>query len=1266
MGTRLHTSTSTTRTFYRAILPLIVALSLLASQLTPFGALPAEADVVGAGTDSLGFEIDGNYTVDTGGNSDWATRPYLSIVDSTSPHMVFTGGTKEGDRAGWSVTTGNAPPKADVLRLYADVEQDGSAAWLRLGAERDSGNGDTWVSFEMNQANGGDTVPGTTVPSTPADGDLLVTFQFPGNVGDAPVVRVDQWTGGGWSSVAVTAYGAVNSSTIDNLSGQSVDAREFLELSVDVSFLFGPDAPCRSFANSWARSRSSDSGPTSQLQDFIAPFPFGFDTCAGVTLRKENTDGVGQSGVEFELYAGDEVTGTPVATCTTGEGGSCTAISGLEPGEYTAYEVAPPVGYRFSEEGRSQTFTLGRSATDTIVFTNPPITYLIEVTPDDDTNAVGYTHDFTAKLTADFVFDDETGEYEESDEPDIPLAGETVDLGWDGPGSSAIVAIDGVELDPAATTTTCTTDGDGECLVTVLSDEVGSGTLTATYDTPFGGAAASDPANSTDGGYAGSISDSGAKSWIGYVAELEGDFHNPLGVDHTFTATVEQVNADGSRTAAADVEVTFDWDGPAGSALVSDTCTTGASGTCDVTVTSPTGPGTGTLTITQVEGEIVEGEDLTIEYEGDDAPSATKTWWDYRATVEADAVNPISEDHTFTITVETNDGSGWTAAEDGTTVDFAWTGTGTVDREDCTDPGTVDGECSVTVTSDEKGTGTITVTGITTTLGGYNLEDDVEQPFDVEVDEVSATKSWVDWLVDITFDAENPAGESHTFTVEVKVWDPVLEIYQPVPDGTTLTLAYSDDTLVDDDESCTLDGTVDGFCTITASSDAAAALTVTVEGIAGMELDGHPDGTASFTFPVDGRASSTKTWIEYRIVGDDDAYNVVGDPHDFTLRAEERRPGGDWEPLAGVTLDLSLDTDIDAGIDASDCTETGTDENGECTVTVSSDVPGSATVTADAINGIDLLDGEAAGSTTSWDVSVAEATQTKHWIDIELVKTALIDEDDDGFKSVTYSTDPDVDPPVITYEYTITNPSSVPLTVTSLEDDVLGTITLPDPLVLGPGESATVTADHEVTREDADEGSIYNIAVVTAQAEDGTEVSAADDEEVFVVMVFASGSIDLIKTALVDRDAEGNKTFDVAEGETAVVTYRYRITNNGNVPLSDLWLLDDKIGDIPLPDVTLEPGDTLTVDADYTVTAADLAAGEVENIAIVTGFTADGVEVTDWDDEIVFPVEVLDVVIAKPLPRTGADTSLLLTLGLLMAALGAAALLMTPRRRRQQ
>ena len=97
----------------------------------------------------------------------------------------------------------------------------------------------------------------------------------------------------------------------------------------------------------------------------------------------------------------------------------------------------------------------------------------------------------------------------------------------------------------------------------------------------------------------------------------------------------------------------------------------------------------------------------------------------------------------------------------------------------------------------------------------------------------------------------------------------------------------------------------------------------------------------------------------------------------------------------------------------------------------------------------------------------------------------------------------------------------------------------------------------------------------------------------------------------------------------------------------------------------------MIVDVDYTLTAAQIEAGEVTNVAVVTGVDEFGVEVTDEDDETVFTVEVLEVVVTRPpdevegdaLPRTGEDTTRLTALGLLAATLGAATLLFAPRRR---
>lgn len=1858
MGTALKPRHHTTS---RLFITLLATLSLLASQLATFALVPAEAAPVGPGNDGGGFEIDGDYTVNSGGTTDWVPRLAAGATSRTDAtgggddQFVSGNSAKENDRAKWAfeTSTGGGQGKVDLSRVYFDADTD--TRWLRLGYERVVGQGDAWVAFELNQL-GGTPVSGlSSIPTVPADGDLRIAF-FYGGQGqtDSYDIVVDEWGDGGWQTVTgVTAYGAVyRGPGITNPYDESIDDRMFGEVSVDMSFLFDqPDGVCRSFGQAWARSRASASDQAN-LEDVVAPFEIDFDTCSSVTIRKVDDRDPAQplADAEFEVYAGPTASGMPLLTCTTGVDGYCDdpegKLSELPAGQYTIVEVTPPPGFRLSDPA-SQDVTLGQNDSEALTFSNPPITYLITVTPEDDTNAVGYTHDFEVELYADFVFDYDTGDYEASDEPNIPLVGETVDLTWSGPGSSAIVAIDGTSVDPPLTSPTCTTDANGTCTVTVLSDAVGSGTLTASYTTPLSGPAATDPANSTAGGYFSSISDSGDKSWIGYRAELEGDFDNPLGVDHTFTATVYRVNADGSEDAAEDVDVTFAWiDGPTGSGLVSDTCVTDGDGECEVTVTSPTVPGTGTLVITQVEGDIVVGEPLTITYDEGHEPSATKTWWDYRATVDGDSTNPVGEDHTFTVTVERNDGSGWSAVPDGTTLDATWTPTApnvsSISEDLCADPGTVGGSCDITVTTTNVGLGTLSIDGIAgTTLGDYLDGEEFAFAFDPAT---TASKLWVDWEAAISRPAENPVGEEHTFTIGVQVFDG--EGYVDVPDGTIvgLTLDPNDPDLVVENTCAT--GTVNGGCTLTVVADEALVLGIEVTSVDDTVIDdGGVDRNVSFTFddPVD----SSKEWIEYRIAGDDDAYNLTGQEHTFTLTAQERREGGDWEPLAGVTLDVDLAAGSVGTMDASDCTVEGTGVDGECTVTVNSDAPGSATVIADAINGVELLDGETASSTTSWDVSVEEAAQTKtwleydvtvsgdavnnlgdnhdftvtvtvddgtgpapaedatvsgtftydddstldvdcttdadgectvtipapvdgddepipgsgelvldevahtyagtdftidltgteglaadfeqpsstkdwidyellvtpptatnllpdfaehtftvslwssdsavaptagqlidleldsdvaaiieildgtgtrtfdpedgvvsesctttaagicevtvssttpgtadltasfaaqigessfdleatgaklwttfrvsvnpqnaqnllgtpheftvtieqtddgevfypvegaiptlgitapafivdtdcdegtdgfgqctatvdsestgvftftaeyegvvgdqsaafsdsgtkgwidylvevtpdvaenlvdtdhvftvtvsadigdgaepvsgampdlqltgpglivdqdcsegtaedgtctvtirsaepglstltatyqgaagggdfdnpaetadfvdsgaklwvdyeltvtpetainaledphtytvtlvrdeggepfgvegasvdlaiegpgeiievsdgtidedgrsatcttdadgtcevtivsdvpgtttltatydavvgetsgtfaaeaekHWAAIELVKSALIDEDDDGFKTVTYSTDPDVDAPVITYEYTITNVGPVTLTVTELYDDVLEEIALPDPLVLEPGESATVTAEHVVTRDDADAGEIYNIAIVDAVAEDGTAVSDRDDEEVFVITVLAGGSIDLVKTALIDRDEDGNRTFDVRRGETVTVTYRYLITNNGNVALSDLTLVDDKIGTIPVPAGTvIEPGGSITVEADYVVTTADVAAGAVENIAIVTGVTPDGLEVTDQDDETVFPVEVLDEVLeiveAKPpLAKTGADSRLLLGLGVLLAALGAAALLFTPRRRRAQ
>ncbi|MFD7645523.1 hypothetical protein ACFV4P_33275, partial [Kitasatospora sp. NPDC059795] len=71
------------------------------------------------------------------------------------------------------------------------------------------------------------------------------------------------------------------------------------------------------------------------------------------------------------------------------------------------------------------------------------------------------------------------------------------------------------------------------------------------------------------------------------------------------------------------------------------------------------------------------------------------------------------------------------------------------------------------------------------------------------------------------------------------------------------------------------------------------------------------------------------------------------------------------------------------------------------------------------------------------------------------------------------------------------------------------------------------------------------------------------------------------------------------------VPYDFVVTNSGNVPIDNLGVNDPKVGPVSCPVTVLQPGETVTCTATYTVTAADVAAGHIVNTAVATG-TADG------------------------------------------------------------
>ena len=67
------------------------------------------------------------------------------------------------------------------------------------------------------------------------------------------------------------------------------------------------------------------------------------------------------------------------------------------------------------------------------------------------------------------------------------------------------------------------------------------------------------------------------------------------------------------------------------------------------------------------------------------------------------------------------------------------------------------------------------------------------------------------------------------------------------------------------------------------------------------------------------------------------------------------------------------------------------------------------------------------------------------------------------------------------------------------------------------------------------------------------------------------------------------------------VKYEFVVTNSGRVRITHLSVDDPKVGPVACPVTVLEPAETTTCTAHYTVTAADVAAGSIANTAIATG-----------------------------------------------------------------
>ncbi|MHB8882890.1 MAG: beta strand repeat-containing protein, partial [Thermodesulfovibrionales bacterium] len=184
------------------------------------------------------------------------------------------------------------------------------------------------------------------------------------------------------------------------------------------------------------------------------------------------------------------------------------------------------------------------------------------------------------------------------------------------------------------------------------------------------------------------------------------------------------------------------------------------------------------------------------------------------------------------------------------------------------------------------------------------------------------------------------------------------------------------------------------------------------------------------------------------------------------------------------------------------------------------------------------------------------------------------------------------------YRFTIENTGDVPLSPVSITDDILdvSSCNAPWSSVLLP--VAVAANDNHIIScivgpITAISGSHLNTAYATGIYGGAPEDSANS------VATYATTGLTIAKSA-----TEGSFT---AAGD--VVHYNFLVTNNGFAPLAGpVTVSDDKSGDELCPalstvgdlDDYLDPGESITCTASYTVTAADVTAKSVTNVASAT------------------------------------------------------------------
>ena len=187
----------------------------------------------------------------------------------------------------------------------------------------------------------------------------------------------------------------------------------------------------------------------------------------------------------------------------------------------------------------------------------------------------------------------------------------------------------------------------------------------------------------------------------------------------------------------------------------------------------------------------------------------------------------------------------------------------------------------------------------------------------------------------------------------------------------------------------------------------------------------------------------------------------------------------------------------------------------------------------------------------------------------------------------------------VNYSFVVTNTGNVDLTGVTLTDaqappagSLASGPTCPS-TTLAAGASMTCTATYVITQADVDHGAVNDTATATGSPPAILGLPPATGTANGTVTIAAAPALSLTKTV-----APATVT---AAGQT--VTYSFAVTNTGNVTVHGISIAETAfsgtgtLSPATCLATTLAPGASTTCTATYTVTQADVDAGQVTNTA---------------------------------------------------------------------